>query len=205
MGLKTDFVSLGAIGLGTAVAVIGTGGVLIAGALHQGNEVNETASCVDVAIADLQADLEVAASDLADFNVTAIASFDGSDLDASALAEVVEVVQISEAPTRFVVGVSDEIRDVAKAPQAPEAPAAPAAPKVMVSSDVRVEIGECADQIRATIEQVRAGAEVTRLRAGQARVLADELRIEADLLRSEAEAVREGVLFEVERARANRR
>lgn len=57
MGLKTDFMSLGAIGFGTAVAVVGTGGLLIAGAVHEFRDDvavdAREASCVAVSISEL--------------------------------------------------------------------------------------------------------------------------------------------------------
>ena len=58
MGLRTDFVSLGAIGLGTVVAVVGTGGLLIAGAVNgMGDravvELEENGRCMSVSISSV--------------------------------------------------------------------------------------------------------------------------------------------------------
>lgn len=155
MGLKTDITSLGAIGLGTAIAVIGTGGVLVAGALHQ---VQEHVSCVDVDVADI---------------------------------DVAEAVSVPDVPGTVVIEINDELRDVVKAPEAPDAP------KMIVSTDVRVEIGECADKIREQVDRIRVRAEAVRAdaraeaaelreHAGLARELAEEIRAEAEELREAA-------------------
>lgn len=51
MGIRTDLTSLGAIGLGTAVAVIGTGAVLFAAASQSPDATPERTACVAISIA----------------------------------------------------------------------------------------------------------------------------------------------------------
>ncbi len=201
MGLKTDFMSLGAIGLGTAVAVIGTGGVLIAGALHQvEDQARAQVSCVDVA-----------------------------DLDINRNVDMVEVVTTPRAKAT-VVEVSGELRDVVKAPEAPDAlpglqaPSAPDAPegpnlhatRIVVSSDVQVEIGECADELRDMVSEIRIHAEEARAQAREsaadARATATEARAQAEAaralaleVRTQAMEARDAALADVARAEARRR
>jgi len=150
MGLKTDITSLGAIGLGTAVAVVGTAGVLIAGAAHQAGK--HAANCVDIDVA------------------------------------------------RFDVGEFGDLAGLAELAEAPEAPVVPGAVSatVIVSSDVRVDIGECAD-VRAVVEMTRERAQEARSQARRAREQAEEVRARAEAIRIEVEAVREAAVAEATR------
>lgn len=161
MGIRTDLTSLGAIGLGTAVAVVGTGALLFAGVTHHA----DASYCVDVP------------------TVAAITAVPAAPAAPAALAEVTVDIA-ADAPT--VIELSDALVAIETAQAAIDANV-----NVVVSDRIAVRSGCAADyderiaDVRVlALEQ----AEVARARAGAARELADEMRAIAAAIRAEAQA-----------------
>jgi hypothetical protein len=152
MGLKTDFMSLGAIGLGTAVAVIGTGGLLVAGAVKAASdtavaELEESERCMSLSIASVARAPEAPqGAKASDGKVARIRIVDGDvNVDVSDLHE------LGEAP----LDVDLRVDCVAEFGRDTEA-------RVRVISDesarLDAELRGMAEEIRAEVELLRAEA-----------------------------------------------
>ena len=171
MGIRTDLTSLGAIGLGTAVAVVGTGALLYAGASHH----VDASVCVDVP------------------TVTTLAAAPAPPTPPTSPEAPVVVAEISVDATPGVP-LPTERADVADAPEAPK----PHRVSVVVSDRIEVrtecvakldrEIVELRVRANARAEAARAQVDAARARADEARALADRVRAQAEAIRAEARA-----------------
>lgn len=167
MGIRTDLTSLGAIGLGTAVAVVGTGALLFAGVSHDAN----VSYCVDVP--------SVTA-------ITAVPAVPDAPAPPVSVAEV-SVDVVADAPT--VVEVSDAVIALERL----EALEVVKAPRVNVVVSDRIHLrSECVAEYEERLVDIRVRAleqaESARARAGEARNLANEIREIAAEIRAEADA-----------------
>jgi hypothetical protein len=168
MGIRTDLTSLGAIGLGTAVALVGTGVLLFANASHH----VEHSACVDVP------------------GVSMIAAIPAAP-QAPGIVAKVSVDAAADAP--IVV----EVADMPPAVEATEAPKAHRV-NVVISDRIEVRSGcvvEMRDRlgdvrVRALqhADAALARGDEARVRAEAVRSLADEIRAEAEVIRAEARA-----------------
>jgi len=166
MGIRTDLTSLGAIGLGTAIAVVGSGALLFAGV---SNSID-----ADVCI-DMPAPPEAPAP-APDASITVAKLSESGDVRVS--------VAVSDAP--------DAPRTITISEQVVVRSGCVDALRSDVHEEVRVRALADVDQVRMRADEVRMRADEARILADEIRAEVERARADGrDVSRSSSDEIRE--------------